>query len=136
MSGQTAGAGSLARRTRQTRQKEAILEQLQRCPDFMSAHDLHRLLTEADAHIGLATVYRQLNTLVEAGLVDTVRLNDQQVFRLCKDNAHHHHLICRHCGKTVEIEPPERWVQGIAQEHGFIVSSHTVEVFGLCPDCQ
>jgi Fur family ferric uptake transcriptional regulator len=46
-------------------------------------------------------------------------------------------LVCTNCGKTIEIEPPdEQWVRRIAKRHGFTVSSHTVEVFGLCPDCQ
>ena len=87
--------------------------------------------------IGLATVYRQLNSLAESGAVDTIRLNGQQLFRLCGDDAHHHHMVCTDCGRTVEIESPgESWLRGIAQKHGFVIKSHTIEVFGLCSDCQ
>lgn len=122
---------------RHTKQKDAVLGELRGCKDFVSAQELHRRLSDLGLGIGLATVYRQLNTLAESGLADTVRLGSQQLFRICEDNAHHHHLICERCGKTIEIEPPdEQWVRKIAAEHGFTVNSHTVEVFGLCRECQ
>ena len=67
----------------------------------------------------------------------SIRLNGQQMFRICNDNEHHHHLVCERCGRTVEIEPPdEDWVHTIAQHYGYTMHTHTVEVFGLCPQCQ
>ena len=107
---------------RQTKQKDAIRAALVDCEEFISAQDLHRRLEDEGSKIGLATVYRQLNALADAGAADTIRLDGQQLFRLCGDDGHHHHLVCKQCGKTVEIDPP--------------VESHTLEVFGLCPDCQ
>lgn len=122
---------------RHTKQKDLILQGLRGCAGFVSAQGLHRRLSEHDLDIGLATVYRQLHTLEEAGSVDTIRLGGQQMFRICEDNSHHHHLICEQCGKTVEIEPPdEDWLRHIAHEQGFTMTSHTLEVFGLCADCQ
>lgn len=122
---------------RHTKQKDAILAQLRGCDDFISAQELHRKLDDEGVKIGLATVYRQLNALVDSGAADTVRLDGQQLFRLCGDDGHHHHLVCRKCGKTVEIDPPsEAWLRKIATNHGFTVESHTLEVFGLCPDCR
>lgn len=123
--------------TRHTRQKDAVLQRLRGNEDFVSAQDLHRQLTDAGSMIGLATVYRRLNALAEAGSADTIRLKGQQMFRICNDNEHHHHLVCERCGRTVEIEPPdEDWVRDIAQQFGYTVHTHTVEVFGLCPQCQ
>ena len=122
---------------RQTKQKDAIRTQLADCDEFISAQDLHRSLQDSGMRIGLATVYRQLNSLAESGAVDTIRLNGQQLFRLCGDDAHHHHMVCTDCGRTVKIESPgESWLRGIAQKHGFVIKSHTIEVFGLCSDCQ
>lgn len=122
---------------RQTRQKDAIRDVLQECDEFISAQELHRKLEDRGEHIGLATVYRQLNALAEAGRADTVRLDGQQLFRLCGDDGHHHHLVCTRCGRTVEIESPsESWLKGISEKHGFTIERHTLEVFGLCPDCQ
>ena len=122
---------------RHTKQKDAVMAQLRGCDDFISAQELHRKLVDSGLRIGLATVYRQLNSLVDSGAADTVRMDGQQLFRLCGDDAHHHHLVCRKCGKTIEIDPPsESWVRKVAVGHGFTVESHTLEVFGLCPDCQ
>ena len=122
---------------RQTKQKDAIRAALADCEEFISAQDLHRRLEDEGSKIGLATVYRQLNALADAGAADTIRLDGQQLFRLCGDDGHHHHLVCRRGGKTVEIDPPsEAWLRKVADGHGFTVESHTLEVFGLCPDCQ
>lgn len=122
---------------RQTKQKDAVLKTLHRCDDFISAQDLHRQLIDSGLSIGLATVYRQLNALADAGQADTIRLNGSQLFRMCQDDHHHHHLVCEHCGRTIEIEPPdEQWLRKTAAEHGFTLHSHTVELFGLCPECQ
>lgn len=122
---------------RQTRQKDAIRDALNGCDEFLSAQELHRKLEDRGEHIGLATVYRQLNALAEAGRADTVRLDGQQLFRLCGDDGHHHHLVCTNCGKTVEIESPsESWLKGISDKYGFTIERHTLEVFGLCEDCR
>ncbi|NMN01763.1 Fur family transcriptional regulator [Bifidobacterium panos] len=122
---------------RQTKQKNAIRAQLAACDDFISAQELHRQLKDLGSRIGLATVYRQLNALAEAGAVDTIRLDGQQLFRLCGDDVHHHHMVCTECGRTVEIESPgESWLRGLASKYGFAIASHTIEVFGLCPDCR
>ncbi|RSX58139.1 peptide ABC transporter substrate-binding protein [Bifidobacterium samirii] len=113
------------------------MRQLRACDDFVSAQDLHRRLEDEGVRVGLATVYRQLNALADAGAADTIRLEGQQLYRLCGDDGHHHHLVCRECGRTVEIDPPsESWLRRIADGHGFTVESHTLEVFGLCPDCR
>ena len=104
---------------RHTKQKDAVMAQLRGCDDFISAQELHRKLVDSGLRIGLATVYRQLNSLVDSGAADTVRMDGQQLFRLCGDDAHHHHLVCRKCGKTIEIDPPsESWVRKVADGHG------------------
>ena len=104
---------------RQTKQKDAIRAALADCEEFISAQDLHRRLEDEGSKIGLATVYRQLNALADAGAADTIRLDGQQLFRLCGDDGHHHHLVCRRCGKTVEIDPPsEAWLRKVADGHG------------------
>lgn len=122
---------------RQTKQKDAIHAALAGCDEFISAQDLHRRMQDAGSRIGLATVYRQLNALADSGAADTIRLDGQQLFRLCGDDGHHHHLVCRECGRTVEIDPPsETWLRKVAEGHGFTVERHTLEVFGLCSECR
>lgn len=135
----TADSAALARSgpSRHTWQRKAVLDQLRQCDDFVSAQGLHRLLEVSGTSIGLSTVYRQLNSLAESGLADTIRLNERQMFRVCEDGGrHHHHLVCERCGKTFEIEPPDNeWFASVARRHGFTVTSHTMEVFGLCSEC-
>lgn len=122
---------------RPTRQRRAVIEALTSVADFRSAQELHELLTERGETVGLATVYRTLQLLADHGEVDALRREDgEAVYRRCSPT-HHHHLVCRRCGTTVEVEGPavERWTRGIADEHGFREVSHTLEIFGTCPDC-
>jgi len=122
---------------RSTKQRSAISSLLDDTDEFRSAQDLHEQLRRRGQGIGLTTVYRTLQALVDAGTVDVLRTdNGESVYRRCS-SGHHHHLVCRHCGATVEVEGPavERWAQTVAAEHGFTDVSHTVEVFGTCQAC-
>ena len=122
---------------RPTRQQAAVAALLERSADFVSAQTLHARLREAGEGIGLATVYRALQSMVEAGTVDVLRTDDgEAVYRACSTH-HHHHLVCRSCGRTVEVEGPtvEAWADRIAGEHGFSDVTHTLEIFGTCADC-
>ena len=122
---------------RNTRQRGEVLALMAETDDFRSAQQLHRALCERGASVGLTTVYRTLQLLVDADEVDTMRLpSGEQLYRRC-GQSHHHHLVCRGCGTTVEVEGPtvERWTDRIAAEHGFTDVSHTLEIFGTCPRC-
>jgi Fur family ferric uptake transcriptional regulator len=123
---------------RSTRQRAAVSAMLNRLDDFRSAQEIHEQLRRSGDSTGLTTVYRTLQHLVDAGEVDVVRTGSgEAVYRRCNSAEHHHHLVCRCCGRTVEIEGPivESWAERIATEHGFSDLSHTVEIFGLCGQC-
>jgi Fur family ferric uptake transcriptional regulator len=123
---------------RTTRQRTAVAELLARTADFRTAQQLHEALRDEGQSIGLTTVYRTLQVLAEAGEVDVVRSAEgEALYRRCADDAHHHHLVCRRCGRTVEIDAPdvEAWAHDVAQEHGFSDVAHLVEIFGTCADC-
>ncbi|QFG68879.1 Fur family transcriptional regulator [Ornithinimicrobium pratense] len=122
---------------RPTRQQSAVVAQLAELDDFTSAQELHASLRDAGAKVGLATVYRTLASMAAAGEIDTLRTDEgEAVYRKCS-TGHHHHLVCRGCGRTVEIQGPtvERWADTVAAEHGFTQVEHTLEVFGVCPTC-
>ena len=128
-------------RQRNTKQKAALLSALKKNPEFASAQQWHQRLKD-DAHeIGLSTVYRTLTALSELGDVDVLmRADGESLYRLCSD-AHHHHLVCRECGSTVEIghnqvEAVEAWAQAIAAQYKFADISHTVELSGRCENCS
>lgn len=122
---------------RPTRQRLAITGALRDAADFQSAQDVHDSVRRSGEKVGLATVYRTLQAMAEAGEVD-VRHNPagEATYRRCSAS-HHHHLVCRSCGRTVEItgSAVERWAHAVADEHGFSDVSHTVELVGLCADC-
>jgi Fur family ferric uptake transcriptional regulator len=123
---------------RPTRQRRAITEALERADDFQSAQDIHDALRQAGDKVGLATVYRALQAMADAGEVDVLHgAAGETTYRRCSPD-HHHHLVCRVCGRTVEIVAPtvERWARSVAAEHGFAEVSHTVELLGVCSSCR
>ena len=125
-------------RLRPTRQRRAVAACLAEFDDFRSAQEIHDLLKKGGETVGLSTVYRTLQALAEGGEVDVLRAEDgEALYRRCS-TSHHHHLVCRSCGRTVEVEGPavERWAVGIAAQHGFTDVSHTLEIFGTCSDCS
>lgn len=122
---------------RPTRQRIAIAGALASADDFQSAQEIHDALRQAGEKVGLATVYRTLQAMAEGGEVDVLQgAGGEAVYRQCS-SSHHHHLVCRKCGRTVEITGPtvEKWATAVAAEHGFSEVSHTIELFGLCADC-
>ncbi len=122
---------------RPTRQRLAVVDAMGSFDDFRSAQEIHDLLGRRGETVGLATVYRTLQRLADAGEVDMLRTEDgEAIYRRCSDS-HHHHLVCRGCGRTVEVEGPavETWAARVAEAHGFSELSHTAEIFGLCRDC-
>ena len=123
---------------RPTRQRLAVAAALASVDDFRSAQEIHDLIVQQGDTVGLATVYRTLQRLAESGEVDMLRSEDgEAIWRQCSET-HHHQLVCRLCGATVEVEGPavERWTDAIAAEHGYALVSHTLEIFGTCPNCR
>lgn len=123
---------------RNTWQREAVREALDATEGFISAQALHSSLHANGSRIGLATVYRALAELTASGEADTLQSPEgEALYRACLSQGHHHHLICRQCGLTVEIaaNEVELWARGIAAEHGFTQAAHVVDVFGLCAKC-
>ena len=121
-----------------TRQRDAVRDALGTAEAFRSAQELHDQLRHQGIPVGLTTVYRHLQQLADAGEVDVVRTaNGEAVYRRCAAQDHHHHLVCRSCGRSVELsaDEVEEWADRIAETHGFSAVTHTVEMFGICTDC-
>lgn len=126
------------RARRSTRQRDAVRSALLSADGFRSAQELHDVLRHDGADVGLTTVYRHLQSLADAGEVDVLRTDSgESVYRRCASDEHHHHLVCRACGRTVEVAGPEveAWADRVGQEHGFADVTHTVEILGLCGQC-
>lgn len=128
-------------RQRNTRQGGAVRAALQAAAGFCSAQDVYATLRAQRQAVGLSTVYRHLQSLVDDGLADVIRTPDgETTYRYCGEAAqgHHHHLVCRRCGRTEEIEgrAVEQWAREMSQRYGFTDLDHTVELFGTCAECS
>ena len=122
---------------RNTWQKTAVLDELSNTEEFVSAQELHQKISQSGKKLGLTTVYRALTEMVEQGLADSLSISDGEMrYRICTPE-HHHHLICRVCGKTVEFDLPgfEELAQSVAKQNSFTELSHEIELFGICKDC-
>lgn len=121
-----------------TVQQRALRGALAATDEFVTAQELHESLREAGVRIGLATVYRILAELVAAGQLDTMRSPAGETrYRQCEVTGHHHHLVCRGCGRTEEVTAPavERWARSVADQFDFCEVDHEVELTGMCRAC-
>ncbi|MBT0770844.1 transcriptional repressor [Kineosporia sp. J2-2] len=123
---------------RETKQRVAVSAALDQVEEFVSAQQLHTILRDGGDGVGLATVYRTLQQLAEDGEVDVLKsAENESMYRRCS-RGHHHHLLCRVCRCTVEVESPsiEKWAQKVAAANGFAEVDHVVEITGICAECQ
>lgn len=123
---------------RNTWQRDRVRDALDESRGFVSAQSLHALLRDEGTGIGLATVYRALADLAAEGDADSLQSPEgESLYRACQSPGHHHHLICRSCGLTVEIEASdvEEWAHRMAAQNGFTEAAHVVDIFGLCAAC-
>jgi Fur family ferric uptake transcriptional regulator len=123
---------------RPTAQRVAVVAELAKERDDVTAQRLHARMRADGARIGLATVYRTLALLHEKGVVDTIPHHPGELcYRVCGED-HHHHLVCSGCHRVVELAGCEldAWLARAAEEHGFVTTSHHLEATGLCAGCR
>ncbi len=122
-----------------TKQRRSVLEAFLGSEDHVSAEELYKLVTEKEPKIGLATVYRTLNLLTQSGLASELDFGDgQKRYEHKFMHSHHDHLICTECGKIVEFTHPmiEKLQEEVAIRQGFKLTSHKLDLFGLCAECS
>lgn len=124
---------------RNTRQRQAVINAMAEAHKFRSAQKVHADMVAEGESIGLATVYRNLRSLAEEGAIDMLMAPDgEALYRSCGQDAHHHHIVCRSCLETVEIQGGEleQILKALVDKHGFVDVEHSLEIFGICPNCQ
>lgn len=122
-----------------TRQRDAIVDTFFQARGHLSVDELLAQVQARDANIGAATVYRTMKILAEAGLASARHFDDGQTrYEAALDRHHHDHLICTSCHAIVEFENQriEELQDAVAGEHGFQVTRHKLEIYGLCRACQ
>ena len=123
---------------RMTRQRAAVSDALEDLEDFRSAQQLHEIVRTRGDNVGLATVYRTLQSLADGGAVDVLRTEEgESLYRRCERREPHHPRVCRACGRTGAIDGPtvEAWANQVGTSHGFVDIQHTIELFGTCAGC-
>ena len=121
---------------RSTRQRDLIVDAFFRAGRHVNAEELHRSVRKKDGSIGVATVYRTLRLLTESGVAASRNFGDgQSVYEIADE--HHDHLICTGCGTIIEFENEaiEQLQLEVADRHGFTITHHKLELYGLCGSC-
>jgi Fur family transcriptional regulator, ferric uptake regulator len=122
-----------------TRPREWIASVLAREPRFLSAAQIHQRLKRAGARVSLSTVYRTLDRLRHKGGV-TARADaeGEATYMLCEPARHHHHAICRACGRVEDVDcaATEKFAESLRSFHGFELDGHAMEFFGTCSGCR
>jgi Fur family ferric uptake transcriptional regulator len=124
---------------KKTKHRQLILELIEESDCLLSAEDLYLTAKESDPSISLSTVYRSLEQFLRTNLVRTVSLEQENKTLYESAHVRHmHHLICTSCHKVIHLSrcPVKGMEQSIAEDHGFAVSSHTLEFYGVCAQCQ
>lgn len=104
----------------------------------MTAEDVFRVLLEDRSEIGLATVYRVLTQFEQAGILTRSQFDTGKAVFELNDGDHHDHMICTNCGSVTEFTDTdiEKRQHKVAKDHGFILESHAMVLYGICSDCQ
>lgn len=126
-----------------TSQRESVLEVLKNnASQHMTAEEIYVKVKEISPEIGLATVYRTIQLLLDLKLVDKLDLNDgfirYEISKLDDESHHHHHLICEICGKVIEAEDDllDQIEETCSLKYNFKVTNHVVKFYGICSECS
>jgi len=120
-----------------TKQREVILDTFLE-KEHVTAEALYRTLSRHKPHIGLATLYRTLNLLCDAGIAQERHFGSQTHYDNVVHKRHHDHMICTQCGLIMEFEncDIEKLQEQVAARHGFTITTHKLELYGLCNKCR
>lgn len=123
-----------------TEQREIVLNVLYNADDHLTAEEVYNLIKtkKPDSNIGIATVYRALGFLEEVNLITSINFGTDGKKYESSTKEHHDHLICTNCGKIVEFvdDEIEKRQDNIAHENSFKITSHSMQIYGICQDCQ
>lgn len=122
-----------------TRQRSLIIDVFFDMHGHLSVEEVWARVRQDDARVSVATVYRTMKLLAESGLAHARNFGDGQTrYEPAVGREHHDHLICTRCGTIIEFENDqiERMQDAVARRHGFKVTSHKMELYGLCKSCQ
>ena len=122
-----------------TKQRRTVLKIFLESKDHVSVEELYNTVLKTEPKIGLATVYRTLALLTKSGLALEMDFGDgQKRYESSYRSLHHDHMLCTECGKILEFNHPliEKYQEEIAKQKNFKITSHKLDLFGLCKNCK
>jgi Fur family transcriptional regulator, ferric uptake regulator len=122
-----------------TKQRDMILDCFLSCDQHLSTEELYLKLKESMPGIGFATVYRTLKLFAESGIAREIQFGDGQTrYEHLHAGEHHDHLVCTRCGAIMEFENEtiEKLQAEVARNHGFTITNHKLELYGICAKCN
>jgi Fur family ferric uptake transcriptional regulator len=128
------------KRLHASKTRELVVDIFLKTKEHIDLQSLFERTRRAQPGVGFATVYRTMKLLEEAGIAHTRRFGNtkETLYEVAVGKSHHDHLICEQCGRIVEFVSPEveRIQDRIANRHGFTLSRHRHELYGVCADCR
>ena len=124
--------------SRATAPRRAIAKLVAHRRGHFTANDLLADAAARDVRVGRATVFRTLDLLAARGQLERIDLpSGEHAYVACAPQEHHHHVVCRSCGRSVEVADAglQSVVGEIARRSGYRIESHRLELFGLCGEC-
>ena len=122
-----------------TNQRRTVLKAFLESKKHVSVEELYAAISQSEPKIGLATVYRTLSLLTQSGLASEMNFGDgQKRYEHCYMHEHHDHMVCTECGKIIEFNHPliEKFQEEVAAQNGFTITSHKLDLIGICSDCK
>lgn len=122
-------------RVRRTKQRDAIQRVFQECDRPLSPDEVREIAAKTIPGIGIATIYRNLKSLVESGTLKIVEIPGTAARYELADLEHHHHFQCNSCDKVYDIHGCPGNMKQMGPP-GFTVTAHSITLYGSCPDCE
>lgn len=118
--------------------RRLVFEELSTAGHPMSPQELYRGLLKKRRKVGLTSIYRCLDLFESLGIVFKIVNGSSVRYKFCEMENHHHHVVCKACGKVVEIDycNISDWSEKVMESTGYEVTDHQLNFYGFCKSCR